>query len=219
MRAWGTRNTAGRWRIDRIDLRQTGQRQDLRQQHENTQPGRRGEGHAPAQGAAEQGTGRHAQDRADRNAGEDDGHGPADLIRRHHPARQRCADRPESADTDAEQNAPDQQHRQIGAEGHDEIGDDDQAAQQPQQVPPVEASAADHQGRRRDGGDEARNRHQKPCLTVRDVDVGGDPRQQADRQELRRHQGEGAEGDGGDGEPIARRSFAVHHDPCRQFNT
>ena len=40
---------------------------------------------------------------------------------------------------------------------------------------------------------------------VGDAKIGGDPRQQADRQELAGHEGEGADGDRADGEPGAQQ--------------
>ncbi len=163
------------------------------------------EGRAPSPQFADHRAGRNPEDRAERNTGEDQRGRLRPLLRRHEPDADAGRDRPESTDRHAEQKAGKENRDKIGRQRRKNVRRHQQAREDEQREFAIELSGEKHQAWRSNGRDQSRHRHQQSRLPVRDPEIAGNRRQQPDRQKLRRHKAEGADGDGGHGEPRTQR--------------
>ncbi|MNH13527.1 hypothetical protein D3C79_731000 [compost metagenome] len=168
------------------------QQEDLRQQHGYPHQCGDQEGHAPPHQAAQPGAHRHAHYGSQRYASHDDGVG---LGHAHTIRRQAAAEGdggcPETADTDTQQHAADQQQIEVASIGHDRVGDNHDQRQADQQVAPVQRTYTHGNYRGGQRGHDAGQGHHQAGKACTDAKVAGDIVEHAHRQEFTGHQGEG----------------------------
>ena len=178
---------------------QSRQQRPLRDDDQHGDAGGGGEGEPPADEVAEELPGRQADDGTDGEAGQDDRRrsGALPLTSQAEPERRHHG--PEAPDGDAEQHPGQQQDEERGGHPGDRVG------QRDEHVLAVEVAGAEDHQRRGDGGAEPRNEDHQPRGAERDVHVGRDVRQEADRGELGRDDDLGAQGERQHAQPGAPR--------------
>ena len=160
---------------------------------------------SPAERAAQLRGCRYADDGGRRDTPEDDGRRQRHPGLGHQPRSDSGGQGPETSHPDPDQHASSEHGLDVRSEGRCEVAQRDECDQDGQHYSAVEATGVHRDQRSADGRNQTRDRHHQPGDAGGDAEVSTDRGQDADREELGRHQREDGDADGPDAEPGARR--------------
>ena len=180
---------------NRLLRRKGRQRYPLQDKNHQRHDRIKGERHSPAEQIADKGAGGHAGHRTDRHASGDQRNRPRTLLFRHQTPPGGDGKRPESPDTDAENNASDQQNVKRVRHHRNAVGEDHRGRQQKQEPATIHTFGKQHNQRSRNRRNQPRQHYRQPGMAFGHAQRTGDRRKQADRQKFSVNQHECAAGE------------------------